>query len=199
MIARIEHSRRQHSRWAAAWQMAGWLLIAVAQGIAGGSYAAEPPKRYELERSGFLQLKVPAGWREEIDTGVQPPAISFKPQTGQPFIVTVIPAQAPQGKRAPSNQQLRADVEQMAEAIRHFSVEGDKIKLKHIGGAAGQGFQFFATDAAPAAGEFKYMTRGRLKVGNDVAMTFTILTNDGQESVIRAAQAMLKSATRVAK
>jgi len=175
------------------------MLAAVLAWMPMQGGAAEAAKRYALERSGFLQLKVPAGWRDEIDTGVQPPMISFKPQDGQPFMVTVIPAQAPQGKRAPPTQQLRADVEQMAEAIRHFSVEGDKIKLKHIGGPAGQGFQFFATDAAPAAGEFKYMTRGKLNVGADVSVTFTILTNDGQEGVIRAAQAMLKSATRVAR
>jgi hypothetical protein len=43
------------------------------------------------------------------------------------------------------------------------------------------------------------MTRGKLNVGGDVSITFTILTNDGQESVIRAAQAMLKSAARVAR
>jgi hypothetical protein len=40
------------------------------------------------------------------------------------------------------------------------------------------------------------MTRGKLNVG-DVSATFTILTNEGQEAVIRSALAMLKSASRV--
>jgi hypothetical protein len=40
------------------------------------------------------------------------------------------------------------------------------------------------------------MTRGKLKVG-DVSVTFTILTNEGQDAVVRSALAMLKSASRV--
>jgi hypothetical protein len=42
------------------------------------------------------------------------------------------------------------------------------------------------------------MTRGKVMVG-DVSVTFTILTNDGQEAVIRSALTMLKSASRVAR
>lgn len=171
------------------------FAAAVLLGLPAASPAAEPPKRYALERSGFLQLKVPAGWREELDAKTQPPVISFRPAAGQPFIVSVIPAQAAEGKRAATRQELRAHVEEMAGAIKPFAVESD-IKVKEFAGTTGPGFQFFATDSAPAAGEFKYMTRGKLKVG-DVAVTFTILTNDSQEAVTRSALAMLKSAARV--
>ena len=169
------------------------LLAAVA--LAAPAGAADAPKRYALERSGFLQLKVPAGWREEIDANTQPPVISFRPAAGQPFMVSVIPAQTADGKRAATRQELRTDVGQMAGAIKPFAVETD-IKLKEFAGAMGPGYEFFVTDAAPATGEFKYMTRGKLKV-DDVAVTFTILTNDGQDAVIRSARAMLKSAVRV--
>ena len=178
-------------------QVVGLLMaLAVLASPASGA-AADAPKRYALERSGFLQLKVPAGWREEVDAKTQPPVISFRPVEGKAFMVSVIPAQAGDGKRAPSRQELRTEVEQMAGAIRPFAVESD-IKLKEFAGAAGPGFQFFATDSAPAAGEFKYMTRGKVMVG-DVSVTFTILTNDGQEAVIRSALTMLKSASRVAR
>jgi hypothetical protein len=162
------------------------------------SMAEEAVKRYALEHSGFLQLKVPAGWREEIDAKSRPPIISFRPAEGKSFMVSVIPAQAAKGERVPSRKRLRDDVEQMAEAIRHFAVEGDKVKLQEFSGASGPGFQFFATDAAPAAGEFKYMTRGKMNV-KDVSVTFTILTNEGQEAVVRSALGMLKSASRVAR
>ncbi|MDB5808369.1 MAG: hypothetical protein JWN94_491 [Betaproteobacteria bacterium] len=161
-------------------------------------HAADSDKRYALERSGFLQMKVPAGWRDEVDATTKPPVISFRPAEGQPFLISVTPAQAIEGSRVPSRKKLREDVAQMAAAIRHFSIEGDKIKLKEFAGSSGPGFEFFATDSAPAAGEFKYMTRGKLNVG-DVSVTFTILTNDGQENVIRAAQATLQGARRVAR
>ena len=179
-------------------QILGLVAAAAVFALPSASPAADAPKRYALERSGFLQLKVPAGWRDEVDTNTQPPVISFRPATGKPFIVSVIPAQAGDGKRAPSRRQLRDEVEQMAEAIRHFAVEGDSVKVKEFAGSSGPGYQFFATDSAPAAGEFKYMTRGKLNVG-DVSVTFTILTNEGQEAVIRSALAMLKSAARVAR
>lgn len=178
--------------WQQCLQVAG-LMMSIALAAPGG--AAEPSKRYALERSGFLQLKVPAGWQEELDAKTQPTVISFRPAAGQPFMVSVIPAQAVEGKRAPTRQELRADVEQMAGAIKPFAVESD-IKIKEFAGATGPGFQFFATDSAPAAGEFKYMTRGKLKIG-DVAVTFTILTNEGQDAVTRSALAMLKNAARV--
>lgn len=177
-------------------QVAGLLIALAVLASPAPSAAADAPKRYALERSGFLQLKVPAGWRDEVDAKTQPPVISFRPAEGKPFMVSMIPAQAAQGKRVASRQQLRDEVEQMAEAIRHFSVEGDKVKLQEFAGASGPGFQFFATDAAPAAGEFKFMTRGKLNV-KDVSVTFTILTNEGQEAVVRSALAMLKSAARV--
>jgi hypothetical protein len=178
-------------------QLAGLLMGLAVLVSPASSVAADATKRYALERSGFLQLKVPAEWREEVDAKTQPSVISFRPAEGKPFMVSVIPAQAGDGKRAPSKQELRTEVEQMAGAIRPFAVEND-IKVKEFAGAAGPGFQFFATDSAPAAGEFKFMTRGKLNV-NDVSMTFTILTNEGQEAVVRSALAMLKSAARVAR
>jgi len=179
-------------------RMLGYGMVLASLASPATGLAAEAAKRYALERSGFLQLKVPAGWSEEVDAKTQPPVISFRPAEGKPFMISVIPAQAEQGKRVTSRKQLRDDVEQMAEAIRHFAVEGDKVKVQEFTGSAGPGFQFFATDAAPAAGEFKYMTRGKLNV-KDVSVTFTILTNDGQEAVVRSALGMLKSASRVAR
>ena len=55
---------------------------------------------------------------------------------------------------------------------------------------------FFSTDRAPKPDEYKYMTQGMILVG-DIALTFTILTNDGQEIVITNALSMLKSSTHV--
>jgi hypothetical protein len=77
-----------------------------------------------------------------------------------------------------------------------FSVEQDEIKVNEFAGTAGPGFYFFATDAAPGPGGYKFMNRGMLKVG-DLAVTFTILTNEGQDGIVRAALEMLKSAVHV--
>ena len=47
---------------------------------------------------------------------------------------------------------------------------------------------------APKPGEYKYMTQGMLVV-RELAVSFTILTNDGQQQVVQDALTMLKSAT----
>src|SRR4051812_17350180 len=96
------------ARSTSGWQAAGWLLALAAQGLPADTFAAEPPKRYALERSGFLQLKVPAGWREEVETAVRPHVINFRPAQGEPFIVSVIPAQAAEGSKAPARARLRS-------------------------------------------------------------------------------------------
>ena len=73
-----------------------------------------------------------------------------------------------------------------------FAVEKD-IKLVEFKGASGPGFYFFATDSAPRPGEFTYMTRGVLAVG-ELSVMFTVLTNKGQDNEIEAGLAMLRSA-----
>ena len=51
-------------------------------------------------------------------------------------------------------------------------------------------------NAAPKVGEFKYLTQGIVCLGQ-INVAFTILTNDGQESVIKAALDALREALQV--
>jgi hypothetical protein len=70
------------------------------------------------------------------------------------------------------------------------------IGVIEFAGSSGPGFYFSVTDRAPKPDEYKFMTQGMLKV-SDLVMTFTILTNDGQEQIARDALAMLRSAIHV--
>jgi hypothetical protein len=168
------------------------VLSLPASGLAAGS-----EKRFALPEHGFLQLSVPSGWTDQFDQNSKLPQISFRQSQGQPFIVSVNPAwQTAAGKSALPRQELRTEVEEMASAIHMFSVEQDDIKIDEFAGAAGPGFYFFATDASPGPGGYKFMNRGMLKVG-DLLVTFTILTNEGQDGIVRAALEMLKSAVHV--
>jgi len=49
------------------------------------------------------------------------------------------------------------------------------------------------TARAPAPREYKYLTRGIVRVG-EIALAFTVLTNDGQEGVVKATLKMLRTA-----
>ena len=65
-------------------------------------------------------------------------------------------------------------------------------------GASGPGYYFTATDRAPKAGEYKYLLQGMVKV-SELVVTFTILTNAGQEPIAHQALSMIKSAVHLAK
>jgi hypothetical protein len=59
-------------------------------------------------------------------------------------------------------------------------------RLIEIQGQAGSGLYFSLTDKAPRPGEFRYVTQGMLPLGGSL-VTFTILTNDGQDDIVRTA------------
>jgi len=171
------------------------VLSLPAPGSAAGDGA---DKRYALSERGFFKLTVPAGWTDRIEQNPQtaPPLISFGPGRGKPFIVTVTPMwQTGAGKPAPTKEELRKRVEYAADGIQMFAVEKD-IKVNEFAGASGPGFYFFATDQDPKPGEYKFMTQGMLKVG-DLSVAFTILTNEGQDGIIRSALDMLKGAVHL--
>ena len=152
------------------------------------------PQRYAVAQQGYLELLVPPEWRATVtqQKKQEPPTISFAARKGKPFIVTVTPILKTAETNAPTDKEaLRKRVENDAQGIRLFAVEKD-IKLTELEGTSGTGYYFFATDAAPGKG-YLYMTKGQLFVG-DLTVMFTILTNDGQEGVARAALSMLKTA-----
>ena len=72
------------------------------------------------------------------------------------------------------------------------SVEGS-LSLQDFQGSSGHGFYFRATDKAPPPGEWKYLTQGMVRTG-PIALTFSILTNDGGEATEKAALEMIRLA-----
>ena len=83
-------------------------------------------------------------------------------------------------------------VESAAKQAESQSVEG-KLTVRDLVGNHGRGNYFFATDKAPAPGEWKYLTQGLIRT-NGITLAFTILTNPGQESTAKAALDMLRLA-----
>ena len=90
---------------------------------------------------------------------------------------------------------IRQQVERSADEAKSQAAE-KTIRVIEFAGSSGPGYYFSATDRAPKPGEYKFVTQGMLKV-SDLVVTFTILTNDGQEQVSRDALSMLKSAVHI--
>jgi hypothetical protein len=152
-------------------------------------------RRYPLADHSSIQLNVPASWKDEVRQPPKglPPTIWFGPQTGASFKALVTPLW-PRKKDVPpaSADKIRQLVHQEARRVKPVAVE-KTIAIKELKGSSSIGYYFSVTDRAPKKGEYKYMTQGIIRIG-EVLTTFTILTNDGQESIVSEAIAMLKGA-----
>lgn len=172
------------------------LLVgaALAAGFAAG---AEAPAlhRYELPNLDTLELGLPAGWVDNVDQppGGGPPTIELGPSESAPFQVFVTPEWTdPTTSEIRETPALRDTIRDAAERIKPQAVESF-IEVRQLNGANGIGFYFAATDRDPRADEFKYMNQGVLQVG-DLTLWFTILTNDGQDTVAVEALTILQTA-----
>lgn len=169
------------------------LFVQVAQ-IRGSD---DTTRRYDLPEHGSILMKVPSEWKSEIGQppGALPPTIRFSAAADPQFRVMITPIwQAKADKPLPDGAAVRELVQKSADQVQ--SQASNKIEIKELKGGPGAGYYFLAIDPAPKPGEWKYMTQGVLRVG-DLMVTFTILTNDGQEAVIKSALEMLKGATRL--
>ena len=126
-----------------------------------------------------------------------PPTIVFTQKTGASFTVLITPTR-PAKKDTPKKtaEQIRELVRQAAESVKLQAVE-ETIDLFEFKGTSGLGYNFFATDRAPKQGEHRYITQGMLGVG-ELLLTFTILTNEGQQAIVTQALSMLTTSKRPA-
>ena len=166
----------------------------------GVSLAADATatRKFPLPERGDFQMTVPTAWNDQLHQPPQalPPTIAFRARQGKPFEVLVTPIwRARPGIPVATKDTIRQNVQKAANDAKSQAVE-EAISIVEFSGSAGPGYYFSATDKAPKPGEYKYMTQGMLKV-NDLTVTFTILTNDGQEQVTTDAIGMLKSAVHV--
>jgi hypothetical protein len=157
--------------------------------------AMAEPKNFELPGHGGLLLNVPAGWKTSLKTAAgSPPTIRLGPQSGAPFVVLVTAVWSAAGAGAMDDAKIRSSVTSAAKSAEPQSVEGS-LPLRNLLGASGPGYYFRATDRAPKPGEWKYLSQGMIRTGA-IALTFTILTNDGQAPVEKAALEMIRLAVQ---
>ncbi|MDH4189875.1 MAG: hypothetical protein OEW21_06695 [Betaproteobacteria bacterium] len=162
-----------------------------------GDASAAGEQRYAVGERGFVLLQVPEGWVDRVRraAGELPPTIGLRPASGEKFAVLITPGWAPQAD-APklTRDALRRRVAAAAGRVRTQAVEHE-LAVHSFGGTDGFGAYFSATDRAPLPGEYRFMTQGMLSLA-DLRVSFTILTNDGQESVVAQAISILKGMRR---
>ena len=154
---------------------------------------ASAEQSYKLPAHGYFNMNVPAGWNVHADRPAKtaPPTLNISPAQGERFAVTVTPIWQKSGKAALTKEMLRKRVEYAAGGIGAFAVE-KHINIVEFDGAPG--YYFTATDRAPKRGGYKFLTKGWINV-DDLTVSFTALTNKGQDAVIANVLNMLKSAS----
>lgn len=160
------------------------------------TFAEETETRaFSLPSHGTLQLKVPKSWQSKVSQspGEPSPSIVFFPQGKPAFLVLLSPIRAARPDVVLSGPaEVRKNVEQAAELARPHAVE-KAIQVRELKGPSIAGYYFQVTDKAPKPDEYKYMTQGMARL-DTLLVTFTALTNDGQEHVSAQMISLLESA-----
>jgi hypothetical protein len=172
------------------------LLLSAALFAAGLASAGETVlRRYELPNRDTLELQLPAAWVDHLEqpAGAGPPTIEIGLSEGGPRQVFIRPEWPdPTAKEIRELPALRDAVRVLAERVQPQAAESF-LDVRQLNGANGIGYYFAATDRNPGPGEFKFMNQGALQVGS-LTLWFTILTNDGDDTVAVEALTVLQTA-----
>ncbi|MEW6689023.1 MAG: hypothetical protein AB1452_08040 [Pseudomonadota bacterium] len=170
-----------------------WLLAC------GAAAAERVEKRYFLPGQGAFVLSLPAGWMDELrPNGSRPPTIFLSTAKGREPQLKLVPVWRARPDIPPfSRQAVAAALAKEALLVREKALEKE-IRLVEFQGSAGAGWYFDVTDKAPAPGEYKYLRRGSLIVG-ELLLDFAILSNGRDEPVMREAMRILGDAAHLPK
>jgi len=175
-------------------------IFSVALLLLSTALHAEPAgfRAYQIGQHGTLQLSVPASWNDQMRQrpNDEPPTILLTSEQGYSFNVQLTPLwSAKPDAVIPDAEAIKRTVNKAAEEASNQVTE-TTIATQEIQGVTGSGYYFRVTDCVPKPAEFKYMTKGMLRVG-DLILAFTILSNDSAESAVVDALKMLKGAQQV--
>lgn len=172
------------------------LVSCLASMTATAQTSATSERRFVLPEHGVFVLHIPRDWKDRLgQRGRLPPVIGIAPRSGRSFLILITPTWPASKDRGPqSAEELRTAVERGAQAVKPQAVESE-LRIVEFKGRSGPGFYFSATDRAPKPGEYRFVTQGSIRVG-ELSVSFTILTNDGQDAVVKQALEALKGASQ---
>jgi hypothetical protein len=178
------------------------MVLSFAFFVTGIALASEQTaiKKYPIPNHGVLELNVLASWKIKVHKPQEdlPPTIILSPAKGNDFeaLITVLWDTAGEPDFN-SPEKVRTLVEKDSEKILPKAVES-KIVLKEIRGPENTGYFYSLTDKAPQPGEFRYMTRGGMAVGN-LFLSVTILYRAKESESVKEALFMLREAKQISK
>ena len=170
--------------------------------IAGMVLAAgqKTVRKYPIPEHGMLELNVPTSWKGEVHKPQEKmhPTIIFNPAKGDDFKVLITVLWAKTGDQDFNRQEkVRTFVEKDGQKLLPIAVEPN-IVVQEIKGVNNAGYYFSITDRAPNPGEYRYMTRGAIGVGN-LFLNFSIFHRVKDSQAVRDALSVLREAKQTSK
>jgi hypothetical protein len=155
-------------------------------------------REYPLPDHGSLQLQIPTSWRHDVRQPPDrlPPTITLRPAEGRQFEFLITPLWSPKSDKGFNRiDKVRALVDGDRRGLAPSAVEKELV-LESIEGPEAHGYYFVATDKAPKPGEFEFVIRAGIGVG-DLLLSATILSHEkGSEAVQEALSALRQARHR---
>ncbi len=154
---------------------------------------AKSIREFPLPGFGILLLNLPNSWHDEIyrPKEDQPPSIILRPKSGDEFYcwITILwPKDGETGFNHPDR--IKSFVKQEGDTLLDRAVE-PRLLLQELQGSHSIGYFFTLTDKSPKRGEFRYMTRGAIGVGN-LLLWFTHLYHKKESPSLKEVLHMLQ-------
>lgn len=137
---------------------------------------AKSVREFPIPGDGILLLNLPTSWHDETyrPKEDQPSSIILRPKAGDEFYCWITILWSQNGEPGFNHpDRIKVFVKQDGEAFLNRAVE-TQILLQELQGSHSIGYFFTLTDKSPKRGEFRYMTRGAIGVGN-LLLSFTHL------------------------
>jgi hypothetical protein len=159
--------------------------------------SADQRRPYVMPEHGTLILTVPSAWKQNVSPPTdQIPTISFFPQKGDEFSVLIAP-QWSQTKDQTFNQseKIKNLIEVDLSSLQAQALD-KKVDIHQFKGVYGDGYYFLLTDKDPKAGEYPYLFRAGIGVG-DLLLSITVLSRSKESEGITSTIKLLKEARQV--
>lgn len=159
-------------------------------------YAEEKGLReYPVPEHGVLQLNVPQSWKDEVPESAdgRPPTITFRPGNGNDFVLMITPFwESGEEKKFDTDEKIQALIKEDWKAFSKEARESKPVVHK-LSGTGSHGFYYTATDKATKKGEYKYLLRAGVRVG-DLLLSVTLLSHKKDSQALKDGLHMLGEA-----
>jgi hypothetical protein len=163
------------------------FLVAISAVILGLVCAgnAGVVSKIQMSLDDTFVIKGPSSWNFEIEKELTLRFADIKvtPKTGQDFdMMLYFKCDTSDLSQFDTPEKIRRSVEKSSEQYLRWILE-KKITLQKVPNSSTYGFYTILTDAEvankskPASGEFKYMTRGMVRLSKDSVLGFSIMSN----------------------